>query len=589
MLGLASCRAPAPPPVTATPVPAPALPLGVIAERTGKQGVVRVEERGGLRLLTINGVVQGAAPLKGASPADPLVDLVLAMRPEAKTALVIGLGTGRTASAFAQRGIEVDAVELEAAVVELARAHFEFTGRCDVADGLDYLASAEKSFDVVVVDAWSGGEPGPLFTSAALMKASGRARLLLAARRGGTPGDPALEPSLHSMGQHHALFGSGLGTEAQTLYLFGSRTPFQATGLDGLAAWPLGIPGQGSTKLFSEVAMGPPAADGSRRVQLTGYLVRLDEDGDSLALDLPHWEMGAIRYRLHGDATKPLDVLLPAKTKFPTTGEIGSDGDTAKTLKALLGGGDVMRSDTRFSPVAVTVVGIARFRSAVDPDDVFAGFLLLDRKAEAREKLLPYGGVLYELDVERVAWSFTRKDWDALDRSLSPIMKRAEAKLRDGELGAAVKLLEEYLAAFGEGVGSAAPRMASGSDVRVLSAWLLSFPVPDTEFVSAVNCDRASAFPATAPGGWSNPHVEELRDALSDCAVAAYERLLTQPAGPQTRTVAARLLAFYEFSEVAKDKKRAAALHNRFKDLEPLYDPPDLELLRHKWADRIPK
>jgi len=97
-----------------------------------------------------------------------------------------------------------------------------------------------------------------------------------------------------------------------------------------------------------------------------------------------------------------------------------------------------------------------------------------------------------------------------------------------------------------------------------------------------VNCDRASAFPATAPGGWSNPHVEELRDALSDCAVAAYERLLTQPAGPQTRTVAARLLAFYEFSEVAKDKKRAAALRNRFKDLEPLYDPPDLELIRRK-------
>lgn len=58
MLAGACGAAPPPSKPTASAIPsAPTLPPGVLAEAKGAQGLVRVEERDGLRLLTIDGVV----------------------------------------------------------------------------------------------------------------------------------------------------------------------------------------------------------------------------------------------------------------------------------------------------------------------------------------------------------------------------------------------------------------------------------------------------------------------------------------------------------------------------------------------------
>jgi len=68
-------------------------------------------------------------------------------------------------------------------------------------------------------------------------------------------------------------------------------------------------------------------------------------EGGGLALDLAHGEMGAVRYLLAGKPIAPLDAALPAGSKFPTEGDIGTDGDTSATLKPLFGGGGVDRLD----------------------------------------------------------------------------------------------------------------------------------------------------------------------------------------------------------------------------------------------------
>jgi len=91
-----------------------ALPPHVLAEAQGKSGRVRVELRDHLRLLTIDGVVQGAVPSDPSvsPPGDPIAGLVRAFRPHAASALLIGLGTGRTAASLSQNGLSFDVVEI---------------------------------------------------------------------------------------------------------------------------------------------------------------------------------------------------------------------------------------------------------------------------------------------------------------------------------------------------------------------------------------------------------------------------------------------------------------------------------------------
>ncbi len=119
-----------------------------VASAEGQQGRIEVIDRDGLRRLKIRGDVQGATTLGSTGtplPGDPAVQLVRALRPEARTALVIGLGTGRTAAELSAAGFEVEAVELEPKVVEFARAHFDYRGHAAVADGIDWLDANERT------------------------------------------------------------------------------------------------------------------------------------------------------------------------------------------------------------------------------------------------------------------------------------------------------------------------------------------------------------------------------------------------------------------------------------------------------------
>ena len=55
------------------------------------------------------------------------------MRPQPRNALVIGLGGGLAPRLLAAHGIECHTVEVDPAVVEIARGKFGFTGRATVA------------------------------------------------------------------------------------------------------------------------------------------------------------------------------------------------------------------------------------------------------------------------------------------------------------------------------------------------------------------------------------------------------------------------------------------------------------------------
>jgi len=513
---------------------------GVLAERAGLHGPIRVEQRDGLRLLIIDNTVQAAVPWSAAGPdpaaRDPLVELLHLGRPGVRTALVIGLGSGRTATELAQAGITVTAVEIEPAVIELARTYFDYRGTAIAADGLAHLRATSTMYDLVVMDAFAGVHPprdliSP--TALALLRRRTAPGGVTALRMLGAPRDPVVVDTdrglARTAGPHYyqQLLGSGVGDEPQNLYLLASDAPLSWRSDAGLPLWP--VLGDGARS-----ADGAPAGL-SRRVTIVGYLHRL-ADG-TLAIDLAHWEMGAARY-LVAHAPDQLGRALPAAARFPTQGDIASDGDTATTLRRLLGGGGVKRSDVRFSPVVVAVTGTARLISAIHPDATSA--LPADMRGAVTDDRLPYGGALYQLDVAEVHWSIGGADANGLLNTVTSALATASRRASAGDLATVTSALDQATQAFAPYGAQAALVSAYRRIVSLRDACVAEqADAQRSGFAAAAACDRMrERVVRDDPGG----DLVALRRGFEDCAVIGYEHVANSDKTAAGEDAAARLL-----------------------------------------------
>ena len=602
LLALPACSPAAPSPTgPAAPatlpdagVDAEALPPGVIARSYGKSGLIQVEERDGLRLLTIAGVVHAAHRKFGIGhagiAADPVVQLIGRVRPDAKSALVIGLGSGKTATDLSAAGLAVTAVEIEPVVVDFARAHFGYRGEAVVGDGLAYLRDHEQAYDVVLMDAFAGQSPPPhLITDEALTLMRNRTtqRGVTLVRGLGEPDDyitarisRGLRAHLHGQGMVFAhTFGSGVGREPQNLYFLSAERPLDLTDVSGIAMWPIVSRDQLPDFALPREIRG--WRDNTwRDVALVGYVHLLREDG-ALALDVPHWEMGAIRYLLSGDDAESLRKRLPRHHAYPTQGDIGSDGATADTLYDVLGGGGAKRSDVRFSPLIVALVGRASLRSLVHPDSRY----LADSEGKrpsgpVGDPRLPYGGVLYDLDIMKVEWAFDKSDWKALQARLRPLIKAAQRDLRQGKFAAASTTLHRYLAELAPTMlptlppytqmqqlvatlDAEAPRRSDGSDPGAI----------------ARDCDRLYS---KVRAQVTADNVTAVKSALLSCAEVRYEKIINRRDAAAARYAVGRLLSLWEAQtydytnrkRVALYEKKIARLRRRYPDVEAIDDPP---------------
>lgn len=143
-----------------------ALPAGLKVLDTSHSllGLVEVvsDDNRGVRFLRSDHSVLGASYERGGSSAFGFVDVLAAvrfLRPEAKSCLNIGLGTGAVPSALQRRGIRVDVVEIDPAVVDFARRYFGFSpnGEVAVEDARAFLRRSERRYDLVVHDTFTGG------------------------------------------------------------------------------------------------------------------------------------------------------------------------------------------------------------------------------------------------------------------------------------------------------------------------------------------------------------------------------------------------------------------------------------------------
>jgi len=129
---------------------------------------------GPARVLHFDNSLQDAAPLVAGRPqvtGPPLfgylrlVDLLPAIRPDAKRALLIGLGSGAAAMRLHELRpeLEIDVVEIDPKVVEMARRWFGYRDdergndriHTYVADGRSWLAAQDDTrYDIAFVDAY---------------------------------------------------------------------------------------------------------------------------------------------------------------------------------------------------------------------------------------------------------------------------------------------------------------------------------------------------------------------------------------------------------------------------------------------------
>ena len=275
---------------------------------------------------------------------------------------------------------------------------------------------------------------------------------------------------------------------------------------------------------------------------MIGYLIREPGSG-GLALDLPRWSKGATRYLLVGDMARQLKRRLPCEARFPTRGQVPSDGDTRKTARALLGGGDVLFSDTRFSPVVVELEGDAKVLYVIGPQA--ASSRRLDRR-------LPYGGTLFQLQVTRIVTVVTARSWRQLVTRHRAHITRAEVAIGRGEFTSAAAELGRWLEAVRRHLGVTAVRMQAFDEVARQQATLAQEGAfrsghgsggGDDEQIGR-GCDRAVV------AGYSFTQVGEdssrVLEALRLCAESRHLRLSRSASGSNRSWAASRLRQLWQ-------------------------------------------
>lgn len=149
-------------------------------------GEVRVLERrdGRLRLLSNDGLIQNTydpTVQKSLSTFTyALSGLARAYTPAIHKVLCIGLGVGIVPMEFAREGAKVDVVEINPAVVPIARRFFDFNPQkmqIAIDDGRHFLNRCRQTYDAVILDAFLGdSSPAHLMTQEAFRSIARRLR-----------------------------------------------------------------------------------------------------------------------------------------------------------------------------------------------------------------------------------------------------------------------------------------------------------------------------------------------------------------------------------------------------------------------------
>ncbi|HEY2388129.1 MAG TPA: fused MFS/spermidine synthase [Candidatus Binatia bacterium] len=148
--------------------------LGTLIDyREGASAIVAVKQIGGQRTMQVGGIREATS---GSSLPNYLGHLAMLLHGPARSALVVGLGSGTTLASVLAHPVEhVDCVEISREVIDVAREYFaEFVGapladprvHMILGDGRNHLRHDDERYDVIVSQPsypWVSGAGG-LFT-----------------------------------------------------------------------------------------------------------------------------------------------------------------------------------------------------------------------------------------------------------------------------------------------------------------------------------------------------------------------------------------------------------------------------------------
>jgi spermidine synthase len=132
-------------------------------------GQLEVRSTASGRVLLIDGLPQTGFP-EQLVPGEALrqgylLEIALTLRPRTQTALVVGLGAGLAPRILSMHGICCETIEIDPAVVEIARRQFGFKESVIVGDGRSVLSCDDRRFDLIFVDVCTTDRlPWHLFT-----------------------------------------------------------------------------------------------------------------------------------------------------------------------------------------------------------------------------------------------------------------------------------------------------------------------------------------------------------------------------------------------------------------------------------------
>lgn len=138
--------------------------LRVIHRQDSLYHYIRVMDGDGKRYLRFDRSWQSGMylddPARSVFPYPDYFNLALVLRPGIRDVLFVGLGGGQAPKRFLRDypGVQVDVVELDPEVVQIARQYFYLSEdprlRVTVGDGRQYLARSDKRYDLIVLDAY---------------------------------------------------------------------------------------------------------------------------------------------------------------------------------------------------------------------------------------------------------------------------------------------------------------------------------------------------------------------------------------------------------------------------------------------------
>lgn len=147
-------------------LPAP-LPRGwarTLYEKDTEHHRIRVEETRERRYLYFDGTLQSSMDLRDPTSLELLysrfASLGLVLKPDAAKALIIGLGGASMAKKYHKEfpQMEIDSIEIDPHVVEVAREFFHFeeapNQRVHRGDGREFLTRTRRRFDLILLDAY---------------------------------------------------------------------------------------------------------------------------------------------------------------------------------------------------------------------------------------------------------------------------------------------------------------------------------------------------------------------------------------------------------------------------------------------------